>query len=154
MIIMPASACRSLGGYKSNLHVPRYALLNNYLTAKSGTRGWGQKFPTMALQSSAFSTDGSETISRQIRSFSRASVEKNIREYYEIDRCLRFIASHESFKKVSRPLNCITIVRSRDLQVALQFPDQLLCDSVAVTTTLAQESGRECVILGDTSYGR
>ena len=39
-------------------------------------------------------------------------------------------------------------------QVALQFPDQLLCDSVAVTTILARESGRECVILGDTSYGR
>ncbi|CAI8016031.1 2-(3-amino-3-carboxypropyl)histidine synthase subunit 2 [Geodia barretti] len=87
----------------------------------------------MALQTSAFSTDGSEAISRQISAVPHSSVGKNLREYYEIDRCLRFIAS---FRKV-----------------ALQFPDQLLCDSVAVTTILAGESGRECVILGDTSYG-
>ena len=104
----------------------------------------------MALQTSAFSTDGSEAISRQISALPHSPAGKNIREYYEIDRCLSFIAS---FRKVSTLQQC-SHVMLRVPQVALQFPDQLLCDSVAVTTTLARGSGRECVILGDTSYGR
>ena len=40
-------------------------------------------------------------------------------------------------------------------QVALQFPDHLLVDSVSVVTTLQQQN-EDCklYILGDTSYGR
>ena len=55
----------------------------------------------MALQTSSFSSDGSEAISRQIGALPHSSAEKNVREYYEIDRCLRFISS---FKKVSQPM--------------------------------------------------
>ncbi len=40
------------------------------------------------------------------------------------------------------------------LQVALQFPDHLLPDSVNIATILHQKSEKEVFILGDTSYGR
>uniref|UniRef100_A0A493TBF7 Uncharacterized protein n=1 Tax=Anas platyrhynchos platyrhynchos TaxID=8840 RepID=A0A493TBF7_ANAPP len=38
--------------------------------------------------------------------------------------------------------------------VALQFPDQLLQDAVAVAARLEAESGAEVSVLGDTTYGR
>ena len=40
------------------------------------------------------------------------------------------------------------------LQVALQFPDFLLPDAVELTLLLKGKTGRDVVILGDTSYGR
>lgn len=39
-------------------------------------------------------------------------------------------------------------------QVALQFPDELLVDSVAVAVEIERYSNAKPYILGDTSYGR
>lgn len=39
-------------------------------------------------------------------------------------------------------------------QVALQFPDDLLVDSVAVAAEIERNSKASAFILGDTSYGR
>lgn len=39
-------------------------------------------------------------------------------------------------------------------QVALQFPDELLVDSVAVAQEIERNSNVTTFILGDTSYGR
>ena len=40
------------------------------------------------------------------------------------------------------------------LQVALQFPDQLLGDAGAVAARLEEATGSKMFILGDTAYGR
>lgn len=40
------------------------------------------------------------------------------------------------------------------LQVALQFPDQLLGDAGAVAARLEEVTGAKMFILGDTAYGR
>jgi hypothetical protein len=40
------------------------------------------------------------------------------------------------------------------LQVALQFPDQLLGDAGAVAARLEETTGSKMFILGDTAYGR
>lgn len=40
------------------------------------------------------------------------------------------------------------------MQVALQFPDELLVDCVAVSTALERETQAKTYILGDTTYGR
>lgn len=43
---------------------------------------------------------------------------------------------------------------SNVLQVALQFPDELLVDSVAVAQEIERNTNSKSYILGDTSYGR
>lgn len=40
------------------------------------------------------------------------------------------------------------------LQVALQFPDELLVDSVAIAEEIEKNTKAKSYILGDTSYGR
>lgn len=40
------------------------------------------------------------------------------------------------------------------LQVALQFPDVLLVDSVAIAQAIERNTKAKSYILGDTSYGR
>lgn len=40
------------------------------------------------------------------------------------------------------------------LQVALQFPDELLVDSVAIAQEIERNTEAKSFILGDTSYGR
>lgn len=40
------------------------------------------------------------------------------------------------------------------MQVALQFPDELLVDSVAVAEEIQRNTNAKSYILGDTSYGR
>lgn len=39
-------------------------------------------------------------------------------------------------------------------QVALQFPDELLVDSVTVAQQIEENTNAKTYILGDTSYGR
>lgn len=39
-------------------------------------------------------------------------------------------------------------------QVALQFPDELLVDSVAIAQEIEKNTKATTYILGDTSYGR
>lgn len=39
-------------------------------------------------------------------------------------------------------------------QVALQFPDELLVDSVAIAVEIERRTNAKPYILGDTSYGR
>lgn len=101
----------------------------------------------------SFSSSGEEAIQRKLEALNVSGgtekSEEEIRRYYEIDKCLEFVSSH---KNVSFFLQSRVIVT---FQVALQFPDHLLCDSSAVALLLRQESGREDIfILGDTSYGR
>ena len=55
----------------------------------------------MAGEASAFAIDGSAVISRQISRLRATRASRNVREYYEIDKCLDFITSNESFKKVT-----------------------------------------------------
>jgi diphthamide biosynthesis protein 2 len=39
-------------------------------------------------------------------------------------------------------------------KVALQFPDELLADSVEVATILKERTKKKIFVLADTSYGR
>lgn len=39
-------------------------------------------------------------------------------------------------------------------QVALQFPDDLLVDSIAIVAEIERNTDAKVFILGDTSYGR
>lgn len=51
---------------------------------------------------------------------------------------------------VPHPLPCPPAPR----QVALQFPDELLADAVAVAAQMEAATGAEMYVLGDTTYGR
>ncbi|XP_060081378.1 2-(3-amino-3-carboxypropyl)histidine synthase subunit 2-like [Ylistrum balloti] len=58
-----------------------------------------------------------------------------IDEVYEVNKCIRWI-------------------QQRNLQrVALQFPDELMCDAVSVTSAISKAVESQVFILGDTSYG-
>lgn len=50
---------------------------------------------------SAFSSDGSAAISRRLSPLPSLSTQRDLRDYYEIERCLDFIASSPSYKKAS-----------------------------------------------------
>lgn len=56
-------------------------------------------------------------------------------EFYEIKRTVEFIKEHKARR------------------VALQFPDSLLPDAQAVYGCLCRDTGCDCFILADTSYG-
>lgn len=88
----------------------------------------------------AFSSDGEAVLTRRVdpapssRS-APARSEDQILSYYEIERCIQFIANH----------GCS--------YVACQFPDSLLCDAARVTCLLQQATKASVFVLGDTSYG-
>lgn len=63
----------------------------------------------------SFALDGSATISRQVRHLlPTTSSQRDIREYYDIDRCLDFIGSDASFRKVY-PTSDITCTSREDI---------------------------------------
>ncbi|XP_068199999.1 2-(3-amino-3-carboxypropyl)histidine synthase subunit 2 [Antennarius striatus] len=84
----------------------------------------------------AFSSSSETAIQRvvdvKVKSFTPLD---KLGEFYQIKETLGFINEYQ-FKKV-----------------ALQFPDELLVDSVAVADEIERNSGAKPFILGDTSYG-
>ncbi|XP_047424695.1 2-(3-amino-3-carboxypropyl)histidine synthase subunit 2 [Mugil cephalus] len=84
----------------------------------------------------AFSSSSENVIQRVVEVTVKTStpVEK-LDELYQIKETCDFIREHQ-FKKV-----------------ALQFPDELLVDSVAIAEEIERNSGAKSYILGDTSYG-
>ncbi|XP_043554955.1 2-(3-amino-3-carboxypropyl)histidine synthase subunit 2 isoform X1 [Chiloscyllium plagiosum] len=83
-----------------------------------------------------FSDDGSKAIQRSTDvSEKNRTCSKEIDVVYEIEKTCSFITDN-GFKKV-----------------ALQFPDELLIDAVAVMLKLEKNTTAKLFILGDTSYG-
>ncbi|XP_019862745.1 PREDICTED: diphthamide biosynthesis protein 2-like, partial [Amphimedon queenslandica] len=64
---------------------------------------------------------------------SRKRQDEEIWSYYELEKCLQFIKDHKT--------------------VTLQFPDDMLHESVQVSSILQRESKKDLFVLGDTSYG-
>lgn len=57
----------------------------------------------------------------------------------------------ESFYEIER--TCQRILEGDFQRIALQFPDELLADSAAVSSKLRERTGKTTFILADTSYG-
>ncbi|MEE6495166.1 hypothetical protein FKM82_001970 [Ascaphus truei] len=90
------------------------------------------------MAAALFSSDGEEVIHRNLAAPDMAISkipEKVFDEIYEIEKTVDFIQ-----KQGSR-------------RVALQFPDELLVDSVTVAKKLEDATGAKTYVLGDTSYG-
>lgn len=51
-------------------------------------------------------------------------------------------------------LYLLLLTRYIMLQIGLQFPDELMCDAVAVTLAISKAVEGQVFVLGDTSYGR
>lgn len=134
---------------------------------------------------SAFSSDGAEVIARQVDlveqatktgSLGRDDEDLALEEYYEVEYTVQEILRHD-FKRVRNHLSWSSHnATDTSLQIAVQFPDDMLGDSVPVYTALkkslhlADASGqmskslaltvdlakdtRSLFILADTSYGR
>ncbi|XP_056290313.1 2-(3-amino-3-carboxypropyl)histidine synthase subunit 2 [Pseudoliparis swirei] len=84
----------------------------------------------------AFSSSSETVIQRAVDvAVKIATPLEKLEEFYQIKKTCDFISEHE-FKKV-----------------ALQFPDELLVDSVAVAVEIESNSNAKPFILGDTSYG-
>ncbi|XP_069128208.1 2-(3-amino-3-carboxypropyl)histidine synthase subunit 2-like [Argopecten irradians] len=64
-----------------------------------------------------------------------STADNEINEVYEVHRCVQWIQE----RKLQR--------------VALQFPDDLMCDAVSVTSVISKAVEGQVFILGDTSYG-
>ncbi|KAJ1917662.1 Diphthamide biosynthesis protein 2 [Mycoemilia scoparia] len=81
--------------------------------------------------------DGSSAIARQVdvESTKHIHSDKDLETFYEISKTANVI-SQGGYKRV-----------------ALQFPDELLADSTAVSMTLADKTGAKVFVLADTSYG-
>ncbi|CAG8442688.1 3358_t:CDS:2 [Funneliformis caledonium] len=84
-----------------------------------------------------FADDGSAIIERvlKVKSKRLADSDKQLEEIYEIDRTVKALIDG-GFDKV-----------------ALQFPDELLADSVKIATILREKVKKKIFILADTSYG-
>ncbi|KAI8979525.1 diphthamide biosynthesis protein 2 [Mycotypha africana] len=81
----------------------------------------------------AFSDDGRAVIERQLHTHSEKH--DDISELYELERTVAAIKDG-AYKRI-----------------ALQFPDELLADSAAVSEELAKRTGQNVFVLADTSYG-
>ncbi len=132
---------------------------------------------------SAFSSDGAEAIARQVDlvdqaaktgSLGRDDEDLAFEEYYEVEYTVQEILERD-FKRVSNHLSWSSCnATDISLQIALQFSDDMLGDSVSVYKALkkrlhaadadGQKSGsltvdlaidtRSLFVLADTSYGR
>ncbi|XP_075037757.1 2-(3-amino-3-carboxypropyl)histidine synthase subunit 2 [Mixophyes fleayi] len=90
------------------------------------------------MTTALFSNDGEDVIHRSLSTPDlsvRLSSDETLDEIYEIQKTTEFIQG-KGVKKV-----------------ALQFPDELLVDSVSVARKLEDATGAKMYILGDTSYG-
>jgi len=132
---------------------------------------------------SAFSSDGAEVIARQVElaeqaaktgSLGRGDEDLALEEYYEVEYTVQEILNHD-FKRVRSHLSWSSRnATDTNSQIALQFSDDILGDSVPVYTALkkrlhaARADGqmsksltvdlardtRSLFVLADTSYGR
>ncbi|CAH2310541.1 2-(3-amino-3-carboxypropyl)histidine synthase subunit 2 [Pelobates cultripes] len=90
------------------------------------------------MATALFSSDGEEVINRKLDSSDQSiskSTEEALEETYEIGKTISFIQEN-GFQRV-----------------ALQFPDELLVDSVTIARQLEDATSAKVYILGDTSYG-
>ncbi|XP_049421293.1 2-(3-amino-3-carboxypropyl)histidine synthase subunit 2 [Epinephelus fuscoguttatus] len=86
--------------------------------------------------SDAFSSSSETVIQRVVEAAVKTNTPLDkLEELYQIKKTCAFISEHQ-FEKV-----------------ALQFPDELLVDSVAVAAEIERNSNAKPYILGDTSYG-
>ncbi|XP_023663156.1 2-(3-amino-3-carboxypropyl)histidine synthase subunit 2 [Paramormyrops kingsleyae] len=85
----------------------------------------------------AFSSDGAQTIQKSLAVdvVVRETKAKSLEESYQIKETCDFIRENNFHK------------------VALQFPDNLLVDSIKIASRLQETTGAKLYILGDTSYG-
>ncbi|XP_069554084.1 2-(3-amino-3-carboxypropyl)histidine synthase subunit 2 [Brachyistius frenatus] len=84
----------------------------------------------------AFSSSSETVIQRVVDVTVKTNTpEEKLQELFQINKTCDFIREHQ-FQKV-----------------ALQFPDELLVDSVAVSEEIRTNTGAKTFILGDTSYG-
>ncbi|XP_004449411.1 2-(3-amino-3-carboxypropyl)histidine synthase subunit 2 [Dasypus novemcinctus] len=84
---------------------------------------------------STFSSSAEEVLRREAGAAGLLTPPADVDRVYELERVVGFV----------RELEC--------QRVALQFPDQLLGDAVAVATRLEKITGSKMFILGDTAYG-
>lgn len=113
-------------------------------------------------ENTAFSTAGEDAITRSIdvdmdQTTDVLSTEE-FQDYYEIAQTAEEIEKGD-YKKVSSAVFAITTLimsMTSRTQIALQFPDELLHDSVPIFRALKSRLGqhRQLYVLADTSYGR
>lgn len=102
-----------------------------------------------------FSNDGQEVIKKTISTAGKRLPDDELWHYFEIDKCVDFIQLHQKVRGSLHGLQySLTFENHLINKVALQFPDHLLPDSVAIATILRGKCGKDVFILGDTSYGR
>ncbi|KAL1921869.1 uncharacterized protein VTP21DRAFT_10511 [Calcarisporiella thermophila] len=84
-----------------------------------------------------FSDDGSAVIEKnvEVQSTRRATTISELEDIYEINRTVN------------------AIITGRYQKVALQFPDELLADSTAISQVISERAGCKTFVLADTSYG-
>ncbi|XP_063795449.1 2-(3-amino-3-carboxypropyl)histidine synthase subunit 2 [Pseudophryne corroboree] len=90
------------------------------------------------MTTALFSSDGEEVITRNLSATNlsvRISADETLDEIYDLQKTIDFIQGQGATK------------------VALQFPDELLVDSVSIARKLEDATGAKMYILGDTSYG-
>ncbi|KAM3860486.1 2-(3-amino-3-carboxypropyl)histidine synthase subunit 2 [Diretmus argenteus] len=86
--------------------------------------------------SEAFSSSSEAVLQRVVDvTGDRTAPVENLQQLYQIQKTCDFISQHQ-FNKV-----------------ALQFPDELLADAVAVSAAIEKETRAKTFVLGDTSYG-
>ena len=108
---------------------------------------------------SAFSASGEEAIARSIDITCTTSAQRpessSIAEFYEIERTAEIILEGD-FRRVRSLFPFPNDPIERTIQVALQFPDELLHDAVPVYRLLKRSvgQGRDLYVLADTSYGK
>jgi diphthamide biosynthesis protein 2 len=86
-----------------------------------------------AVGPTAFADDGRDVIERQLDVTSEKH--NNIEQLFELERTTQ------------------RILDNKYERIALQFPDELLADSAAVSKELEKRTGKNVFILADTSYG-
>lgn len=108
---------------------------------------------------SAFAASGEEAIARSIDITSSVSSQRpessNVAEFYEIERTAEIILKGD-YKRVRSLSPSSAHPIERQIQVALQFPDELLQDAVPVYRLLKRSVGKghDLYVLADTSYGK
>ncbi|KAJ8305915.1 hypothetical protein KUTeg_016460 [Tegillarca granosa] len=96
------------------------------------------------MAATAFSTPDEIVIERRIDVKTRVTPLEDLDFIYEIERSVAWIRNGNYQKTFSLSCNII----------ALQFPDELMGDSVAIINRLEKDISGQIFILGDTSYGR
>jgi len=131
--------------------------------AGAGVRRGGPDPGPRDAMATAFSSDGEAALRRELGP-AAAAPRGDFDGFYEMGRAAAFVRGG-GFRKVSgagaaagpgpagRPSRCVTPSRV-PLQVALQFPDELLADAAAVAARMEAATGAAMYVLGDTTYGR